>query len=97
VTLLIDRALPRLLAGAGGRRKALLTLGVAGQLSLPLFVLEALVRDSSRWLNALLGGSVVSRVGLGLGLLLVSASVLIRKTYRLYYGAAPAHGWSAKQ
>jgi len=97
VALLIDRALPRLLAGAGGRRKALLTLGVAGQLSLPLFVLEALVRDSSRWLNALLGGSVVSRVGLGLGLLLVSASVLIRKTYRLYYGAAPAHGWSAKQ
>lgn len=90
VAAAVDRALPRLLAGAGALRTALLTLGVAGQLSLPLFVLEALVRDSSRWLNMLVGGSVVSRVALGLGLLLLTATVLIRRTYRLYYGAAPS-------
>lgn len=88
VAALVDRVLPSLLARVGGVRTALLTLGVAGQLSLPLFVLEALVRDLSRWINMLVGGSVVSRVALGLGLLLLTATALIRRTYRLYYGAA---------
>ena len=90
LSLLLDRVLPRLLTGLAGVRTALLALGVAGQLSLPLFVLEALARDLSRWLSLLVGGSLLSRVVLGLSLLLVTATVLIRRTYRLYYGAAPS-------